>query len=93
MNGKRVGLYLRVSTGDQTVENQRRALIDAAAHRGWNVVEEFVDEGISGAKGRDKRPAFDRLCKAVTRRKIDICRCLVGRSARPITTRPDRLSR
>jgi DNA invertase Pin-like site-specific DNA recombinase len=72
MNVKRVGLYLRVSTGDQTVENQRRALIEAAAHRGWNVVEEFVDDGISGAKGRDKRPAFDRLCKAVTRRKIDI---------------------
>jgi DNA invertase Pin-like site-specific DNA recombinase len=65
-------MYLRVSTGDQTVENQRRTLIEAAAHRGWNVVEEFVDEGIGGAKGRDKRPAFDRLCKAVTRRKIDI---------------------
>ena len=35
-------------------------------------MEEFVDNGISGAKGRDKRPAFDRLLKAVTRRKIDI---------------------
>jgi DNA invertase Pin-like site-specific DNA recombinase len=41
-------------------------------HRGWQVVEEFVDNGVSGAKGRDKRPAFDRLCKAVTRRKIDV---------------------
>jgi DNA invertase Pin-like site-specific DNA recombinase len=72
MNGKRVGLYLRVSTGDQTVENQRQALIEAAAHREWRVVEEFVDSGISGANGRDKRPAFDRLLKAVTRRKIDV---------------------
>ena len=36
------------------------------------MVEEFVDAGVSGAKGRDKRPAFDRLCKAVTRRKIDV---------------------
>ena len=72
MNGKRVGLYLRVSTGDQTVENQRQALIEAVTHRGWRVVEEFVDNGVSGAKGRDKRPAFDRLCKAVTRRKIDV---------------------
>jgi DNA invertase Pin-like site-specific DNA recombinase len=54
------------------VENQRQVLTSAAAHRGWNIVEEFVDDGISGAKGRDKRPAFDRLCKAVTRRKIDI---------------------
>jgi DNA invertase Pin-like site-specific DNA recombinase len=66
------GIYLRVNTGDQTVENQRQALIEAATHRGWRVVEEFVDSGVSGAKGRDKRPAFDRLCKAVTRRKIDV---------------------
>jgi DNA invertase Pin-like site-specific DNA recombinase len=69
---KRVGLYLRVSTGDQTVENQRQALRAAAEHRGWTVVEEFVDAGISGAKGREKRPGFDRLLKAVTRRKVDI---------------------
>ena len=68
----RRGIYLRVSTGDQTVENQRQALIEAATHRGWRVVEEFVDNGVSGAKGREKRPAFDRLCKAVTRRKIDV---------------------
>jgi DNA invertase Pin-like site-specific DNA recombinase len=70
--GKRVGLYLRVSTGDQTVENQRQALRAAAEHRGWTVVEEFVDAGISGAKGREKRPGFDRLLKAVTRRKVDV---------------------
>jgi DNA invertase Pin-like site-specific DNA recombinase len=65
-------LYLRVSTGEQTVENQRQALRAAAEHRGWTVVEEFVDAGISGAKGREKRPAFDRLLKAVTRRKVDV---------------------
>jgi DNA invertase Pin-like site-specific DNA recombinase len=69
---KRIGLYLRVSTGDQTVENQRQALRAAAEYRGWTVVEEFVDEGISGARGREKRPAFDRLLRAVVRRKIDI---------------------
>jgi DNA invertase Pin-like site-specific DNA recombinase len=72
MDGKRVGLYLRVSTDDQTVENQRLALVEAAAHRGWQLVDEFTDEGISGFKGRDKRPEFDRLLKAVIRRKIDI---------------------
>ena len=49
-----------------------RAAVEAAGHRKWRIVEEFVDNGISGAKGRDKRPAFDRLCKAVTRRKIDV---------------------
>jgi DNA invertase Pin-like site-specific DNA recombinase len=69
---KRVGLYLGVSTGEQTVENQRQALRAAAEHRGWTVVEEFVDAGISGAKGREKRPSFDRLLKAVTRRKVDV---------------------
>ena len=72
MGGNRVGLYLRVSTGDQTVENQRQALLEAAQRRGWRVVEEFVDNGISGAGGREKRPAFDRLLNAVTRRKIDV---------------------
>jgi DNA invertase Pin-like site-specific DNA recombinase len=71
--GVQRGTYLRVSTGDQTVEKQRQALIEAATYRGWRVVEEFVfDNGVSGAKGRDKRPAFDRLCRAVTRRKIDV---------------------
>ena len=53
---KRVGLYLRVSTGDQSLENQRQSLRAAAEYRGWTIVEEFVDEGISGAKGRDRRP-------------------------------------
>jgi DNA invertase Pin-like site-specific DNA recombinase len=61
MPTKRVGLYLRVSTGGQTVENQRRELIQAASQRGWIIVGEYADEGISGSKGRDKRPAFDRM--------------------------------
>lgn len=69
---KRVGLYLRVSTDEQTIDNQREALHAAVAARGWTVVEEFTDEGISGAKGRDGRPGLDRLLKAVTRRRIDI---------------------
>ena len=71
---KRVGLYLRVSTKNgQTVDNQRRALAEAIGRRdGWIIAEEFVDDGISGAKGRDKRPAFDRLLRAVVRRKIDV---------------------
>jgi DNA invertase Pin-like site-specific DNA recombinase len=51
---------------------KRQALRAAAAYRGWTVVEEFVDEGISGVKGRDKRAAFDRLLKVVVRRRIDI---------------------
>src|SRR3954453_14253294 len=69
---KTVGLYLRVSTDEQSVENQRRELTAAAERRGWRIVAEFVDDGISGAKGRDKRPAFDRLHKAIVRREFDI---------------------
>jgi DNA invertase Pin-like site-specific DNA recombinase len=73
MDHKRAGLYLRVSTDDQTVENQRQALVEAIARRqGWVIAGEYVDDGISGAKGRDKRPAFDRLLKDVTRGKIDV---------------------
>src|SRR5215469_2181604 len=41
MNGKRVGLYLRVSTDEQTIENQRQALMAACEARGWRIVEEF----------------------------------------------------
>src|SRR5690242_17328645 len=70
--GKRVAIYLRVSTDGQTVDNQRQELAAAAAHHGWNVVAEFTDAGISGAKGRDKRPAFDKLLNAATRRDIDM---------------------
>jgi DNA invertase Pin-like site-specific DNA recombinase len=40
--------------------------------RGWAIAEEFVDDGVSGAKRRDKRPAFDRLVKAAVRRRIDV---------------------
>src|SRR6516162_593902 len=43
MNGKRVGLYLRVSTDDQTLENQRQALTEAIERRGWRIVETFED--------------------------------------------------
>ena len=69
---KTVALYLRVSTDEQTIDMQRRELQAAAKRRGWEVVSEFVDAGISGAKGREGRPAFDALCKAMVRGKFDI---------------------
>ena len=72
MNGKRVGLYLRVSTGEQTIDNQREALMAAIERRGWHIVSEFEDNGVSGAKGRTKRPGFDKFIKAATTRKIDV---------------------
>jgi DNA invertase Pin-like site-specific DNA recombinase len=69
---KRVAIYLRVSTGEQTTDNQRRELEEVATRHGWRVVEFFEDAGISGAKGRDKRPGLDRLLKAVGRRDVDM---------------------
>lgn len=69
---KRAALYLRVSTKGQTVENQRLALTKTAEYKGWDIVGEYSDEGISGAKGRDKRPGLDALLKDATRRKFDI---------------------
>ena len=71
---KQVALYLRVSTKNgQTVDNQRQALTEAIGRRkGWVIVNEFADKGVSGARGRDKRPEFDRLLKDVVRGKIDV---------------------
>ncbi len=70
---KRAAIYARVSTTNgQTPSNQIGRLREVAEKAGWEIVEEFVDRGISGAKGRDKRPAFDRLCKAAMRREIDV---------------------
>jgi len=69
---RRAALYLRVSTDNQTVENQRLELARVAKSAGWEIVEVYKDEGISGAKGRDQRPAFDRLLKDANRRRFDI---------------------
>ena len=69
---KRAALYLRVSTDQQTTDNQLRILQEVAERSGWTIVEVFEDAGISGAKGRDKRPGYDALMKAVHRREIDM---------------------
>ena len=73
---KRVGIYLRVSTTGQTVQNQRQELLrvaeQRAEQRAWQIVEEYVDHGISGSKGREERPAFKRLAKAAAAGQLDI---------------------
>ena len=69
---KRAAIYLRVSTNDQTTQNQRRELEAIAVHSGWDVVEVFEDAGVSGAKGRDQRPAFDAMLRAATAREFDV---------------------
>jgi DNA invertase Pin-like site-specific DNA recombinase len=69
---KRAVLYLRVSTLDQTTANQERELREVASRIGCEIVKVYKDHGISGAKGRDKRPAFDALCQDATRRRFNI---------------------
>lgn len=68
----RVALYARVSTSEQTTENQLLELRRYVEARGWSAVE-YVDEGVSGAK--DRRPALDRLMADVRRHKVDAVVC------------------
>ena len=69
---KRVALYVRVSTDHQSVRNQEIELQAVAERHGWTVVAVYRDQGISGAKGRDKRPGLDKLLQAVARKEFDM---------------------
>jgi DNA invertase Pin-like site-specific DNA recombinase len=69
---RRAAIYVRVSTDGQTADNQRLELEQAAKMAGWEIVEVYDDNGVSGAKSRANREAFDRLCKDATRRKFDV---------------------
>ena len=69
---RRAAIYARVSTDGQTTENQLLELRAVAERGGWTVVAEYVDNGVSGAKGRNQRPQFDALLKAGVRREFDI---------------------
>ena len=70
---KKVAIYARVSTSYfENVSNQLIELRATAERFGWVVSNELVDDGISGAKGRSDRPAFDRLFQMVQRKEIDV---------------------
>ncbi len=77
----RAALYARVSTTDQNPEAQLHPLRDYAKARGFEVVGEFVDHGISGAK--NSRPALDEMLTAARRRDLDVI----------VTVKLDRLAR
>ena len=64
-------IYLRVSTVDQITANHERELREIASRMGCEIIKVYRDHGISGAKGRDKRPAFDKLCRDAARREFD----------------------
>lgn len=83
-------LYARVSTDGQSTENQLRELRTMAERHGWTVVNEYIDRGISGTKGRKDRPAFDQMCRALARKEFDLIAAWsvdrLGRSLQDLTT-------
>ena len=64
-------IYARVSTKSQSTELQVQELWQVASKAGWDVADVMTDEGISGTKGRDERPALDKMLRAITQRKAD----------------------
>ena len=67
-----VAIYSRVSTDSQTTENQERELREIASRMGWSIMKVYRDEGVSGAKSRAERPAFNALWRDATHRRFDI---------------------
>jgi len=68
----RCAIYARCSTDEQTTANQLDVLRDVARLKGLTIVKEFIDDGVSGARGRDKRKGFDELLKGATRKDFDM---------------------
>ncbi len=89
----RVALYVRVSTSDQTAENQLRALREHSERAGWTIVAEFTDHGVSGT--REKRPGLDALLADARRRRFDLVAVAaldrLGRNLRHLVTLLDEL--
>src|SRR5688500_3378995 len=83
----RAAVYARVSTTDQTCENQLLELRRYCESRQWTSVE-YVDNGVSGAK--DRRPALDALLRDAKRRRFDVLVCWrldrLGRNLRHLVT-------
>jgi DNA invertase Pin-like site-specific DNA recombinase len=69
---KRAAIYVRVSTDRQTIENQLRELRQIAERRGWEVVHEYHDAGISGSKRREARPGLEEMLNDAQRRRFDV---------------------
>lgn len=71
MENKKVALYVRVSTLNhgQDPEVQLRELRAYCERRGFEIVDSYIDRGISGS--RERKPALDRLMAACRRRLVD----------------------
>ena len=72
---RKIAIYARVSTDKQSTENQLLELRTLCTKLGYTIVQEYTDNGISGAKSRDERTALDLLLKDATRRKFDMVMC------------------
>ena len=85
---RKVAIYSRVSTLDQTIDNQLLELRDHCSKMGWEIVKEYSDEGLSGALSREKRPALNSLIKDAYRKKFDSVVCWdisrIGRSMKEL---------
>ncbi|CEF49022.1 unnamed protein product [uncultured bacterium] len=88
----RCAVYARVSTNDQTCENQLQELRRYVAARGWTAVE-YVDAGVSGSK--ERRPALDQLLADGRRRRFDVLVCWrldrLGRNLKHLVTLLDEM--
>jgi DNA invertase Pin-like site-specific DNA recombinase len=84
----KVALYCRVSTLDQTIDNQLLELRDHCSKMGWEITKEYSDEGLSGTLSRDKRPALNSLIKDAYRKRFDAVVCWdisrIGRSMKEL---------
>ena len=85
---KKVVIYTRVSTLDQTIDNQLIELRDHCSRMEWEVVMEYADEGLSGTLSREKRPALNSLIKDAYRKRFDSVVCWdisrIGRSMKEL---------
>ena len=85
---RKVAIYTRVSTLDQTIDNQLIELRDYCSRMGWEITKEYADEGLSGALSRDKRPALNSLIKDAYRKRFDSVICWdisrIGRSMKEL---------
>ena len=64
-----IAIYARVSTDEQNVDMQVTELRSYCLARGWNIVHEYVDKGVSGSKAN--RPQLNRLMAAAESKKFD----------------------
>ena len=67
---EKVCIYGRVSTSSQNISTQLQVLRNVADKNSWIVVKEYLDDGISGTYGRDKRPSYNQMLEDNNRKSL-----------------------